>query len=221
MKVSEQKISIAAQMMRGKMEVTAYKDTTTQFYTLTRDGILFIFFEGSVDFIDWINDFIFFRKRIPYKGTNKKIRVHSGFLSSYLLVRDKIQELAKDVTDIVISGHSLGGAVAHLAGLDIQYNFPEKNLNIVTFAAPRLGTKKFAESFNRRVGDVTEAFENYGDVVPHLPFKLMFFADTVQKTYIGNPKHRRRIKFKNHLASRYLDAVISWLLKATPKRPEA
>ena len=50
-------------------------------------------------------------------------------------------------------GHSLGGALATLCGLDIQYNFPDVSVSVYTFGSPKVGNAAFVQAYNRRVPD--------------------------------------------------------------------
>ena len=66
------------------------------------------------------------------------------------------------------TGHSLGGALATLCALDVQYNFPDKQVSCYTFGSPKVGNSYFKDSFNKRVPQ-TYRFVNSADTVPALP----------------------------------------------------
>ena len=80
----------------------------------------------------------------------------------------------------MITGHSLGGALATIAGFDFFHDttltdeFGEKwdrNLiNVVTFAAPRVGNEAFAKKFASTIGVANSLRITSGyDMVPALP----------------------------------------------------
>lgn len=46
-----------------------------------------------------------------------------------------------------VIGHSMGGALAHLAALDIRSRFGGADLHVFTFGAPRVGNAVFAAFF--------------------------------------------------------------------------
>ena len=126
------------------------------------------FFDGSNDKIDWIYDFKFWHKKIPYEGASKKIKVHTGFIDSYRLVRPWVHAKIEKYDKIIISGFSLGGAIATLCALDIKYNFENKEIILITAGSPRVGNKFFVESFNKR--EIKTYRLVYGnDIVAKLP----------------------------------------------------
>ena len=83
-------------------------------------------------------------------------RVHSGFKEMYLSVRLKLinileEAIQKDkknknlLKNIFLTGHSLGGALATLASLDISQLFYKYNIVVYNFGSPRVGDHSFAE----------------------------------------------------------------------------
>jgi hypothetical protein len=80
---------------------------------------------------------------------------------------------------ILVTGHSLGGALAVLAAADIKRSFPDladNELDLYTFGCPRVGTPLFAEYIFKlfAVGHyyrITHA----NDLVPHLPNDIIGF----------------------------------------------
>jgi predicted lipase len=66
--------------------------------------------------------------------------------------------------DLLITGHSKGGALAQLAGWWLRHLQPK----IVTFGAPRVGDATFAATWDRRNLDCTNYANTY-DVIPCLP----------------------------------------------------
>ena len=53
---------------------------------------------------------------------------------------------------VVTSGHSLGGALASLAGVTLKANFPSTPLRVYTFGQPRTGDRAFADLVESVVG---------------------------------------------------------------------
>lgn len=82
----------------------------------------------------------------------QKTRVHAGFMKAWDAVRDQILERVKDKTDITFTGHSLGGALAMLAGLDVSCTLDsKKNISVITFGAPAVGDEFFVDSFQQNI----------------------------------------------------------------------
>jgi hypothetical protein len=101
---------------------------------------------------------------------NSKTRVHAGFLEAWESVRTKVfQHVAQMTTDtstdtVVFTGHSLGGALACLAGLDVACTLG-KRVKVVSFGAPHVGDELFADAFNAKIWESTRVV-NPLDPVP-------------------------------------------------------
>ena len=54
---------------------------------------------------------------------------------------------------MMAAGHSLGGALATLAAIDIRRHLQLTNIHVVTFGAPRTGNRAFALEYQRLVPD--------------------------------------------------------------------
>jgi len=74
------------------------------------------------------------------------------------------------IETMTVCGHSLGGALATLATLDIAVNAPEPYHNVTsyTFASPKTGDAQFASKYDQLVAN-TYRVANELDVVPRLP----------------------------------------------------
>lgn len=178
------------------------------------EGKLVFIFRGTDALWDWIKNFIFIKKAIPYKnsGTNKKIKVHLGFYSSYLQVRDFIHKVIKDERndrDVIFFGHSKGGALSEFAALDVQYNFG-LDVGIFTIGCPAIGNKYFVESFNRRVKDyIRYTIEN--DPVPLVPPKIFFYEHPGIEHHFGGKNNFFKLSLKNHKWLRYEEKIYNEL----------
>ena len=120
---------------------------------------------------DWITDLKFIKQVFPYaESKNTKVKVHYGFISAYQSVREAVLDQAKKTPHkrILCTGHSLGGALATLCALDVQYNLPQKEVSCYTYGSPKVGNEDFRESYNSRVPN-TFRFVNSADKVPLLP----------------------------------------------------
>jgi predicted lipase len=107
---------------------------------------------------------------------NQDIKVHYGFYTAYLSVRKVIHDRieSEHPEKVIVTGHSLGGGLAVLCALDIQYNYFPENLvqpdQVVsyTYGSPKVGSQDFVNSYNRRVPQ-TFRIVNGGDGIPWLP----------------------------------------------------
>ncbi|BBZ14000.1 lipase family protein [Mycobacterium branderi] len=132
----------------------------------------FVSFRGSSDLADWVADF----DAVPedYRPVSGFGQVHSGFQEVYELVRASIAaNLAAASTgcdQILITGHSLGAALAVLAAPDIFRGMPPNTIEprLITFAGPRVGLSDFAAAFNAAIESCFRVV-NFLDIVPHVP----------------------------------------------------
>lgn len=128
----------------GKTAVLAFRGTLTS---------------GRGTALDWINDC----DAEPVRDPGFPGRVHEGFLRSLNDLWDGVDRAIKDTAfvDLVITGHSKGGALAVLAGQRLAYLSPR----VFTFAAPMCGDAAFAA----KLAFHGVRFENPKDIVPRLP----------------------------------------------------
>lgn len=131
---------------------------------------LIVAFRGTQFLHDWMDDFDFVPA--PYAPIPGRGTVHEGFQLVYLAIRDSLMTLldqhAKDFGEILITGHSLGGALCALAAVDIVNANPDLAPVVYTWAEPRVGHGDFVSFYNTHV-NICYRIVNVWDVVPHLP----------------------------------------------------
>lgn len=169
------------------------KRTDTQWFFLDLPWAYVVLFPGTNprSVKDIVTDIRFRKKVIPYGNKASKIRVHRGFLEAYKSVRDQIHQVVlhqiSDFKPVVVVGHSLGGALATLCVVDMQYNMRPQGdlythrriLHWMTFGAPRVGNAAFGRSFRVRCG---RGFRFWGwwDMVVKLPFWILGFRHVIR-----------------------------------------
>ena len=93
---------------------------------------------------------------VPFAGGN----VHKGFLDQYLAIQDElISKTAAYIEKfkpekILITGHSLGGALANLCAVDFFDRLETKErskIRCITFGAPKPGDAMFCAVFRENV----------------------------------------------------------------------
>ncbi|MBW4622712.1 MAG: lipase family protein [Cyanosarcina radialis HA8281-LM2] len=104
--------------------------------------------------------------------------------SIYQAINDYVSNQNLDRANVYIAGHSLGGALATIAALDIarQLDIAGKNklkspIGLYTFASPRVGDNKFADKFNEFMSDgkiESFRFANSEDLVTKIPLPVWF-----------------------------------------------
>ena len=111
------------------------KYTDVQCFLRIIDESMIITFRGSDSLKDWVVDSKFLKSVVPYNNYSSKIRVHSGFISTYKSenVRGKIhREIKKNrINKVTITGHSYGAALAILCAVDLEYNFPKNDYEVI------------------------------------------------------------------------------------------
>ena len=103
-----------------------------------------------------------------YAEASKPVKMHRGFMKAYLSVRDHIHTHVQNnnTTTYRLVGHSLGGAIATLCAIDLQYNFsPKIDVEAYSFGSPRVGNREFTDSYNRRVPNTWRVVNGWDAVV--------------------------------------------------------
>ena len=132
----------------------------------------FVSFRGTSDVEDWLADL----DAIPdtYRPVSGFGQVDAGFQEVYELVQKSIATNLAAATagcdQILITGHSLGAALAVLAAPDISRNMPPNKIEprLITFAGPRVGLTDFVDAFNAAIESCFRVV-NFLDVVPYVP----------------------------------------------------
>jgi len=122
-------------------------------------------FRGSVTVKDWLRDLFF--APIAVRTHPQLGRCHAGFLDSAESIADAVAGAVRG-RPFVLTGHSLGGAVAAgLASLLICAGLPPDA--VVTFGAPRFGMARFAALLEPYP---VRQYVRGNDPVPTVPFDV-------------------------------------------------
>lgn len=119
--------------------------------------------------------------------------VHAGFLDSWTQAERLIGETVKGLVrvwkrergyDLVLVGHSLGGAVACLAGL--EYAVKGYGPIVTTFGEPRVGNEALARYIDSKFNPTTyRRLTHINDPVPLLPLAEWGFVSHGSEFYIS------------------------------------
>lgn len=140
---------------------------------------------------NWIEDLYWKQLDIDYPDMPDAM-VHHGFYSAYYntTIRSGILEAIERAKglygniEIMITGHSMGGAMAAFCGLDLVVNYKIHNVQVMTFGQPRIGNTAFSSRYSKLVPN-TIRVTNKHDIVPHLP---PYYPHLTQKTYHHFPR---------------------------------
>ncbi|KQK21697.1 lipase isoform X1 [Brachypodium distachyon] len=129
---------------------------------------------------NWIKDLVW--KQVNFNYPNMpNAKVHTGFYSTYnnTLLRPaitnavrKARKLYGDIS-IIVTGHSMGGAMASFCALDLAIRLGSDNVHLMTFGQPRIGNAVFASYFAKYVPNTIRVTHEH-DIVPHLPPYFFF-----------------------------------------------
>jgi len=158
------------------------------------DSVGVINFRGSTSKISsWVENF--YSAMIPGKGVIKidsvnvpymfaadtNAAVHSGYALTVVLLApviiEQINKLnAKGIYNVLLTGHSQGGALAHLSrayleNLSDDGQFARNVYKTYAFANPMCGNKEFADEYKHRYSDGNMSYSiiNPADLMPKLP----------------------------------------------------
>jgi hypothetical protein len=172
----------------------------------------FVAFRGTTTRADWgINSRVWL---IP-SAVGEGARVHSGFMLQWESVRarvfaelDRLEQQAQpqhspravpgcDSAEraILVTGHSLGGALAIVACADIVAQYPGVPVEVITFGAPRCGNRAYIAGVSRLAGSMTRVVHD-SDAVPSIPPLLMGYSHCESEWVhlVKTPRRRLHVK---------------------------
>jgi|UniRef100_A0A6C0INY6 predicted lipase len=137
---------------------------------------IFIGFRGSSNIQNWLSNIqIIFEH--PYEDSN--IAVDKGFYDLYHSLKPSIETILSNMSmkynthRLLITGHSLGGALATVTAFDMIYHSLPYDINyLITFGSPRVGNYDFSAYFNL-FQVYTKRITHYYDIVPHVPEEFL------------------------------------------------
>ncbi|ESQ41866.1 hypothetical protein EUTSA_v10013982mg [Eutrema salsugineum] len=136
---------------------------------------------------NWVSDLFWKQLDLNYPDMPDAM-VHHGFYSAYhnTTLRPSVLGAVKRAKksyganiNIIVTGHSMGGAMASFCGLDLVVNEGEENVQVMTFGQPRVGNADFASYYSLLVPNTFRIIHDH-DMVPHLP---PYYYLIPQKTY--------------------------------------
>ncbi len=142
-------------------------EETQGFWCIADNRIALLVFRGTSSPWDWIRDARFFPAPHPWG------LVHIGFRNGVEEINSALQEfatLAKNIKQVWITGHSLGGALALIAAAKLKMQGIVTT--VYTYGQPRVGLSDFAERFNLELPGQLYRFINQSDIVTRVPTLL-------------------------------------------------
>jgi triacylglycerol lipase len=152
---------------------------STQAFAAADAALLYVAFRGTeANPIDWTQN----AKFNPMVGELEG-RVHSGFHSGVAEVWDSLLVVvAAAGKPVVLTGHSLGGALATLAAARL-HEAGHPVVAVYTFGQPRVGHGDFSSGYEGRLAEVTYRLINHIDLVTRVPLLLQRYRHVGLRVY--------------------------------------
>jgi hypothetical protein len=174
----------------GFLDVFGASKNSAQGALIEHKDYLCLAFRGTNEALDWLDNLNAFSVKKLFGS------FHRGFYQSvediWTPLYTKLCELQKqNRRPVFITGHSLGGAMATIAGARfIQEDKPFTA--IYTFGQPRALTRETAQIFNMECKDRYYRFHNNNDIVTRVPARIMGYSHVGSYLYISQEKQISR-----------------------------
>jgi hypothetical protein len=155
---------------------------------------LYVAFRGSKNDHNWeqnkINQLVPFQFCTNTWGFGKQLprpRVHLGMQNCYQeleaqLRKTLLQLKVQTYTQVVFTGHSLGGSLANFAAADFSDVLRPDQIALVTYGSPRCGDAEFGRLLKAKVGLIRRQVEK-NDAVTQVPGTKLGFRHVGTELY--------------------------------------
>ena len=132
---------------------------------------VFVAFRGTSSRADWV------RNSEMWMAKTRFGHAHAGFLRQFRAIIDPIVQILKDLgvstKRLVLTGHSLGGAIAVIAAPFLADVFIDKEIDVITYGAPKAANNKFRETMKQNPRIRVLQVVHVSDPVPYVPTFFM------------------------------------------------
>lgn len=149
-------------------------------FALTSSSYNVIALRGTQSDFEWALDATIPQVPVPLvwynDGKFQLAQVHLGFLIFFAMLADQILAAAKQFNPALpclVTGHSLGGALAVLASPALKLFYPAQTFEMYNYAGPRVGNPTFVDAYNFWVPQ-SYRVANLADMIPMLPPSQVF-----------------------------------------------
>lgn len=135
----------------------------TQCFTMASSKAVVVSFRGTESLGDWLGN-------LNALSTSRSYgKVHRGFLAALQVVEAQLQPILANLNGrrLLLTGHSLGGALATVAAAEWQGRLPITW--VYTYGQPAVGKGTFPQFFAKHYGKKHIRFVNDDDVVTRVP----------------------------------------------------
>lgn len=139
-------------------------DATECFVAATQDSIIVVF-RGTAGFQDWLGNLNAFSTAASYGS------LHRGFYFAFQAVKASLEQIIRDIglsnRKLVLTGHSLGGALATVAAAEWLSGFEVRS--VYTYGQPSVCKSGTASHIEQNVGASFFRVVNDDDIVTRVP----------------------------------------------------
>ncbi len=197
------------------------KKTDTQSFVFRKSNLIILVFRGSQELKDWQTNFSLqlkpFKLQAPKSPPPPSGKVHRGFQDAWASVERDVVNQIKDWqtvdTQLFVTGHSLGGALAALAAVSLETQGFHVD-GLYTFGQPRVGDWEFVNKLPVNFRQRSFRFVNNNDVVPLIPPPFTLRNLTRLYGHFGQLRYFNtfgKLLMKSTLWQRLPDRVLGYL----------
>ncbi len=162
----------------GLGDIVHFDAASTQAFVASGDGITYASFRGSQEPADWLKNARFLPSTNEMGAT-----VHTGFVEALDEVWGEFEPaISASGSPVMVTGHSLGAALASLAALRLAMGGGEVAA-VYTYGQPRTGHGSFRDLYEPAIGAVTYRFVNHIDLVTRVPLLLQGYRHVGRRMY--------------------------------------
>ena len=168
------------------------------------DDNIYVVFRGTKTIVEWIDDAMF--AQVPYTFVDDGGMTEQGFTNIYGTIHDSIVNAVNNLSstgtfsNLFITGHSLGAALAILAVPELTENTSFKNPIMYNFAGPRVGNIHFVNELYNPLNITSWRVVNTNDVVPTLPPTTVIIIDPPEVFFYEHVNSEEAITFGNPIS---------------------
>lgn len=150
--------------------------------------MLTLTFRGSKYITNWVDNVMY--NQINPWPQQPEIGIHKGFWGAYSKLKPQLLRVLRhharryNAASVVVSGHSLGGALSSIFAMDFSFETPFilGVEGVIMVGAPRIGNPAFARCYNA-LGISTWRIQHDHDYIPHIPSGTMFDIKNTMPIY--------------------------------------
>jgi Lipase (class 3) len=169
-------------------------------YNVAKNEVIFAF-RGTdgADFQNWLTNLWGFKTDFP---VIPDAAVHTGFFVAYKDIQPQVNAMIEKMLDkyshlnpsIFVTGHSLGGALAVFAAIDIKVHHRYQDVTLYTYGQPRVGNEAFSRFVDRVFWGKHERVTNDDDMVPHVPPRILGYYHSGNEVWYEGEEYNGKYK---------------------------